>query len=49
MRYLSVVSVLVEERLLNLHAGRALAVKRPCPVDLKALSTDRTAHVTIAF
>jgi len=30
-------------------ARRTLARKRPCPVDLKALSADRTANVAIAL
>src|SRR6185437_2386217 len=48
-RCLPVVAMLVEESLLNFYAGRALAGKRPCPVDLKALSADRTAHIAIAL
>src|SRR5215472_76399 len=48
-RHLPVMPMLIQESLLNLHACGALAGKRPCPVDLKALPADRTAHVAIAF
>src|SRR6185312_2345169 len=44
-----VLTMLVKESLLNLDARRTLARKRPCPVDLKALSADRTAYVAIAL
>jgi hypothetical protein len=47
--HLPIVPVLVEERLLDLDARGALAGKRACPVDLKALPTDRTADITIAL
>ena len=46
---IAVVAMLVEKRLLNLHARRAFAGERARPVNLKALSADRTAYVTITF
>ena len=46
---LAVMSVLAQERLLNFNTRRTFAGKRTCPVDLKALSADRTTHIAIAF